>query len=119
MIGMATGGRSPVACVDDRHFLHRFLNRSHNIHIPRATTNVTRDSLTDFVFIGGRIIVQQLQNAQNHPWCAEPALKAVMPDERFLHRMQSSSIDNAFNCKYRRAVYVYSESAAGFGCSAI
>src|SRR5439155_3527778 len=79
-------------------------DRSDDVRIRTATTEVAAHELADLLIRTRSSLLQQRDRRHDLPGRAVAALKAVMADERLLHRMQPSVSRQAFDAGHLPAL---------------
>src|SRR5262245_10817709 len=76
----------------------RFHHGFEDAHVTCASTKVSGQTHPDLRFSWIGMTSEQVRRRENHPGCADAALRAAVIDECLLHRAQSvASAGNTFN----------------------
>ena len=86
-------------CVDD-------------VLVSRAATDVALEPMTNLVFGGGRIAIEDLLRRHDHAGRAESALEAVLVPERFLHGIELAVARETFHGDDIRALRLHGKHGA-------
>src|SRR5881409_732710 len=94
------------------HVLRGPLNLLHDVVVARAPAQIAFELVTDELFGGLGITLEQLVGGQDHTGCAEPALQAVLLPEALLDRVQLAVLREPLDGRDLRAVRLHREDRA-------
>jgi hypothetical protein len=96
------------------HFVSRVLDRFDDILVPRAATEIARNSPANFLLSGVRISFEKSFSGQNHSGRAEPALETMLLPEAFLERMKLSVVSHTFDRPNLLIICLHGKNRARF-----
>ena len=80
-----------------------------DVLVAGATTNVSSDALPNFPICRLRIVAQEFQGAEKHPWSAKPTLQSMVLRESLLQGMKFTSFGEPFDRRHCRPIGLNSE----------
>ena len=80
-----------------------------DVLVAGATTNVSSDALPNFPICRLRIVAQEFQGAEKHPWSEKTTLQSMVLPEGLMQRMKFAPFGEPFDRRHFRPIGLNSE----------